>query len=267
MKKSNCNYAGKMLYNSIALFLLVSLLGCSGNTVKTELSVNKLHFQDGETLGAEKTSFGFSGSEGQSIKTKVTRELNETDEVYEYITETKTSKKYTGVIFLRHGISERADILLDSNTFFQPTTSSVISLLSIGSRCHVKYRLNPNSRAFAVSIMPGIGYTKAFEIGSGNFYASSATVNLDLNFPMSYRFTKNLAVRFGPSFSQLFQYGKSDDRTKIVSSSNNVTKFKSDYFYPGFVFGLSLAVLHPEIRFDYNDGKFVSYFGMQMRLK
>ncbi len=115
--------------------------------------------------------------------------------------------------------------------------------------------------------MPGIGYTKAFETGSGNFYASSSTVNLDLNFPMSYRFTKNLALHFGLTFTQLFQYGKSDDRTNVASTSNVITKFKNDYFIPGFTLGLSLAVLQPEVRFDWDDDKFRTYFGMQFRLK
>ncbi len=92
----------KFLFSVFILFLL-GIFGCSSNTVKTELTVNKLHFQGGETLGNNNSSYGFSGSEGQSIKTKITREFNETEEVYEYSTETKTSKKFTGTLFLSTG--------------------------------------------------------------------------------------------------------------------------------------------------------------------
>lgn len=254
----------------IFLYFIVPLLnGCS--SLQTHLTTSINHYQDGETIGKDKSKTGLALGAGQLIKTNVTIEMvGDDNSSINYIIETEKSKMLVINSFFQFGLIDKMDFIVEA----------YISLVGYGGRCNLKYKINNLDSNFGISIMPGIGYSRGLTSrnrSSGNFILipgwftedfslSSNAISLELNLPASYKISEDLAFHFGLHLSKyIYNVSSSYVLSDPYNTFSESKDFSNIYFNPGISIGLRINNLYPEVRIDYADKDYIVYYGIGLK--
>lgn len=260
-----------VLFSSLSFLIFT---GCS--YLKTQFVTSVNHYQNGNTIGKGNIQSGFAMGAGRLTETDLAINLTETNSGYvsNYLLHSEVNRTITINSFLQYGVSNRVDVLAEG----------YLSFFGAGIRSNLKYKVNNHDANFCIALMPGIGFTygtkddkasKSISIElpfgtipsySNSYKLSSKALSLELNIPMSYRFSDDFEICFGLYSTKIIHYVSShfsvDNSFDYISESKN---FNFDYFYPGCTFGFRHKQIHPEVSIDYVDGKFIPYFGVGVK--
>ena len=208
------------------------------------------HFQDGKTIGKNKSNLGFALGNGQHIRSVITK--NCVDSIY-YFENTSHSSIFMLTASTQNGVTDNFDVLLETN----------ISLASIAGKVGFKYALTNPGERFSLAFMPYIGYAVGFTNSDQiadmsqycNFDVYSHNTILEMNFPMSYYLSKDFSILCGLGLTKNF----------YNSSASDDASFSNQFFIPSVTLGLRMIKAYHQVRFSKLDDHFEAYYGMMLK--
>ena len=256
----------------LGLIVSVVFMGNScAEPVCTQVTYGVNNFQNGETIGRGQFSSSLGAQLAPSFKSEM--ELSEdfdsnkvNTKPYEYLDDFHESTLLVDYS-LRYGITRNFDLNVNVSVGLNDGGTDEINAAA-GAKIYGKYRVTDRRSNFSISLMPGVGYSSGTAAKIGDVEIESHLLGFELLFPMSYRFSEDMTLNFGPKLYYFYynvptEYSWPENK-KIMTKKET---FEETLFAPAFSLGFRYKWVSPEITFTQIDDKFMPYFGIGFILK